>query len=91
MEEIKVLEQVLQVVNRISHQLSPQKIHIVGEVIAPETGTVQTVITTDANLFRVGRVEAGRGSRQMVASTSDPTLRALLNVHYQQHTTNHPR
>jgi hypothetical protein len=81
-EDIRILKQSLEVWKQVSHQLSTRKIHIIEEVTANEGGSIQIVVTTDADLFRVGKVVAKSGSAQLVGSIQADVLQDLLKHRY---------
>jgi hypothetical protein len=72
-EEMKFSKQCLEVCKQASSQVSSQKIHIIGEVIADEE-CGQVVVTTIADLFNVGKVKAVRKSAQLVGSVHPELL-----------------
>ncbi|KAI6609611.1 hypothetical protein MCOR14_012027, partial [Pyricularia oryzae] len=53
-EDIHASKQCLEICKQASKQVSRQKIHIVGEVVADDD-TDQVVVTTLADLFDVGK------------------------------------
>jgi hypothetical protein len=63
-EEINIQKQCLEVCKQASAQVSSQKIHIIGEVIADDDCD-QVVVTTLADLFSVGK---GEGHEQVGAT-----------------------
>jgi hypothetical protein len=80
-EEINFSKQCLEVCKQASSQVSSQKIHIIGEVIADEDCD-QVVVTTLADLFNVGKVQAASRSAQLVGSMEADVLRAISKDRY---------
>ena len=77
-EEINISKQCIEVCKEASNQVSSQKIHIIGEVIADED-CGQVVVTTLADLFNVGTVKAMRRSAQLVGSINAELLPGISN------------
>ncbi|KAH6663829.1 hypothetical protein B0J14DRAFT_552469 [Halenospora varia] len=80
-EEINSSKQCLEVCKEASNQVSSQKIHIIGEVIADEDCD-QVVVTTLADLFNVGKVKAMSRSAQLVGSMQADVLRGISKDRY---------
>lgn len=80
-EEVNFSKQCLEVCKQASSQVSTQKIHIIGEVIADEDCD-QVVVTTLADLFNVGKVKAMSGSTQLVGSMTADVLRDMSKDRY---------
>ena len=80
-EEINTQKQCLEVCKEATAQVSRQKIHIIGEVIA-EDDCDQVVVTTLADLFSVGKVKAMRRSAQLVGSMQADVLRDMSKDRY---------
>ncbi len=80
-EEIDFSNQCLEVCKQASDQVSTQKIHIIGEVLADEDCD-QVVVTTLADLFNVSRVKAQRRSAQLVGSMEGNVLRDISKDRY---------
>jgi hypothetical protein len=80
-KEINFSKQCLEVCKQASDQLSSQKIHIIGEVIAEEDCD-QVVVTTLADLFNVGKVKAMSRSAQLVGSMQADVLRDISKDRY---------
>jgi len=80
-EEIKIQKQCLEVCRQASAQVSSQKIHIIGEVIADDDCD-QVVVTTLADLFSVGKVKAMSRSAQLVGSMQPEVLRDISKDRY---------
>lgn len=80
-EEIKISKECLEVCQQASNEVSAQKIHIIGEVIADDD-TDQVVVTTVADLFKVDKVKAKNRSAQLVGSTTGDVLRDLSKDRY---------
>ena len=80
-EEINFSKQCLEVCEQASNQVSSQKIHIIGEVIAEEDCD-QVVVTALADLFHVGKVKATNRSAQLVGSMPADVLRDVSHDRY---------
>lgn len=80
-EDINASRQCLEVCNQAAQQVSHQKIHMVGEVVA-EDDTDQVVVTTLADLFEVRKVWAKNRSAQLVGSMTDDTLQKMSTDRY---------
>lgn len=80
-EEINFSKQCLEVCREASNQVSSQKIHIIGEVVAEEDCD-QVVVTTLADLFNVGLVKAKNRSMQLVGSMPVEALREISKDRY---------
>lgn len=80
-EDVNISKQCLQVCEQASKQVSHQKIHLVGEVIADDD-TDQVVVTTFADLFNVRKVLAKNRSTQLVGSMADDALKQLSSDRY---------
>ena len=80
-EEINFSKQCLEVCEQASNQVSSQKIHIIGEVIAEEDCD-QVVVTALADLFHVGKVKATSRSAQLVGSMPANILRDISHDRY---------
>lgn len=80
-EEINIQKQCLEVCKQATAQVSSQKIHIIGEVIADDDCD-QVVVTTLADLFSVGKVKAMRRSAQLVGSMPADVLRDMSKDRY---------
>ena len=80
-EEINIQKQCLEVCKQASAQVSSQKIHIIGEVIADDDCD-QVVVTTLADLFSVGKVKAMNRSAQLVGSMQADVLRDISKDRY---------
>ena len=80
-EEINFSKQCLEVCRQASNQVSSQKIHIIGEVVAEEDCD-QVVVTTLADLFHVGKVKATSNSAQLVGSMPPDVLRDISKDRY---------
>lgn len=80
-EEINFQKQCLEVCKQASTQVSSQKIHIIGEVIADEDCD-QVVVTTLADLFNVGKVKAMSRSMQLVGTMPPDVLREISKDRY---------
>ncbi|KAK4089230.1 hypothetical protein Purlil1_6219 [Purpureocillium lilacinum] len=81
LEDINTSKQCLEVCNMASSQVSQQKIHIIGEVIA-DGDSDQVVVTTLADLFDVKKATSKGRSAQLIGSTADDTLRQLSENRY---------
>ncbi|KXJ88720.1 hypothetical protein Micbo1qcDRAFT_189799 [Microdochium bolleyi] len=79
-EDIDMSRQCLEVCN-LASDISSQKIHIIGEVIADDDSD-QVVVTTLADLFDVKKVMAKNNSAQLVGSMADATLQKLSTDRY---------
>jgi len=80
-EEIEFSKQCLEVCKEATNQVSTQKIHVIGEVIA-DGDCDQVVVTALADLFHVGAVKAKGRSMQMVGSMPADTLREMSKDRY---------
>jgi hypothetical protein len=80
-EEIEFSKQCLEVCREATNQVSTQKIHIIGEVIA-DGDCDQVVVTALADLFHVGAVKAQGRSMQMVGSMPANTIREMSKDRY---------
>lgn len=80
-EDINISKQCLEVCKKASDQVTYQKIHTVGEVIADDD-TDQVVVTTLADLFDVRKVLAKSRTAQLVGSMADDTLQKLSTDRY---------
>jgi hypothetical protein len=80
-EEINFSKKCLEVCRQASNQVSRQKIHIIGEVIADEDCD-QVVVTTLADLFNVGKVKSTSRSAQLVGSMPADVLRDISKDRY---------
>jgi hypothetical protein len=80
-KETEIANQGLKLCVQVSKQLSTQTIHIIDEAIC-EGNSSQVVVTTLADLFRVGKVKASKNSSQLVGSMDSNTLLALAKQHY---------
>ncbi|KAG4428616.1 hypothetical protein IFR05_015899 [Cadophora sp. M221] len=80
-EEIEISKQCLEVCREATNQVSHQKIHVIGEVIA-DGDCDQVVVTALADLFQVGKVKAQGRSMQMVGSMPPDTLREMSKDRY---------
>lgn len=80
-EEIEFSKQCLEVCREATNQVSTQKIHVIGEVIA-DGDCDQVVVTALADLFHVGAVKAKGRSMQMVGSMPADTLREMSKDRY---------
>lgn len=80
-EEISASKQCLEVCKEASDQLSNQKIHIIGEVVADEDCD-QVVVTALADLFNVGKVKANKRSMQMVGSMPAESINQMSTARY---------
>ncbi|KAH6715070.1 hypothetical protein DL95DRAFT_361682 [Leptodontidium sp. 2 PMI_412] len=80
-EEIEISKQCLEVCREATNQVSNQKIHVIGEVIADDDCD-QVVVTALADLFHVGTVKAHGRSMQMVGSMPADTLREMSKDRY---------
>ncbi|KAG4420660.1 hypothetical protein IFR04_006250 [Cadophora malorum] len=80
-EEIEFSKQCLEVCREASNQVSTQKIHIIGDVIA-DGDCDQVVVTALADLFHVGTVKAQGRSMQMVGSMPADTIREMSKDRY---------
>jgi len=79
--DLATYRECLEVCDQVSKQVSYQKIHTIGEIIADDD-TDQVVVTTLADLFDVRRVVAKNRSAQLVGSMSDASLRQLSTTRY---------
>lgn len=80
-EEINFSKQCLEVCKQASTQVSSQKIHIIGEVLAQEDCD-QVVVTALADLFHIGKVKATSRSTQLVGSMPPDVLRDVSKDRY---------
>ncbi|ETS77173.1 hypothetical protein PFICI_11047 [Pestalotiopsis fici W106-1] len=80
-EDLDVSRQCLEVCDQASRQVSNQKIHTIGEVVADDD-TDQVVVTTLADLFDVRKVLAKNRSAQLVGSMTDDALIKLSGDRY---------
>ncbi|KAH7419982.1 hypothetical protein BKA64DRAFT_611994 [Cadophora sp. MPI-SDFR-AT-0126] len=80
-EEIEFSKQCLEVCRAATNQVSTQKIHVIGEVIA-DGDCDQVVVTALADLFHVGAVKAKGRSMQMVGSMPADTIRGMSKDRY---------
>jgi hypothetical protein len=80
-EEINFSKQCLEVCRQASTQVSSQKIHIIGEVVAQEDCD-QVVVTALADLFHIGKVTATSRSAQLVGSMPPDVLRDISKDRY---------
>ncbi|KAF7920156.1 uncharacterized protein EAE97_011497 [Botrytis byssoidea] len=80
-EEIEFSKQCLEVCKEATNQVSAQKIHVIGEVVA-DGDCDQVVVTAIADLFHVGAVKAQGRSMQMVGSMPADTLREMSKDRY---------
>jgi hypothetical protein len=72
-EEINISKQCLQVCKEASDQVSSQKIHVIGDVTADEDSD-GVVVTTLADLFKVGNVDSKGRSALLVGSMTGDEL-----------------
>lgn len=80
-EDIQTSTQCLEVCKMASHEVTNQKIHIIGEVIA-EGDSDQVVVTTLADMFNVGKAISRNRSALLVGSMSDEALMQLSHDRY---------
>lgn len=79
--DISTSKQCLELCKLASSEVSNQKIHIIGEVIA-EGDSDHVVVTTLADIFNVGRTTSKNRSALLVGSMSDETLVKLSSDRY---------
>ena len=80
-DEINYSKQCLEVLKQASNQVSGQKIHIIGEVVA-NADSDQVVVTSLADLFHVGKVKSTDRSAQLVGSMPADVLREVSKDRY---------
>jgi hypothetical protein len=80
-EDISVSKQCLEICREASDQVSTQKIHTFGEVIA-EGDSDQVVVTTLADLFDIRKAKATGRAAQLLGSMTDETLQRLSEDRY---------
>lgn len=80
-EDIQTSKQCLEVCKLASSEVTNQKIHIVGEVVA-DGDSDQVVVTTLADMFNVGKAISKNRSALLVGSMSDETLVQLSHDRY---------
>ena len=80
-EDIQTSRQCLDVCKLASSEITSQKIHIVGEVVA-DGESDNMVVTTLAELFNVGKATATEKSAILVGSMSDEALIQLSHDRY---------
>lgn len=80
-EMLRLTQQCLAVCKEAATQVSGQKIHVIGEVIADQDCD-QVVVTALADLFNVGRVKASSRSAQLVGSMPPDVLRDMSKHRY---------
>jgi hypothetical protein len=81
-EDISVSKQCLEVCREASDQVSNQKIHTFGEVIA-EGDSDQVVVTTLADLFDIRNAKATGRATQLLGSMKDETLQKVSEDRYE--------
>ena len=80
-EDIQTSRQCLEVCKLASSEVTSQKIHIIGEVVA-DGDSDHVVVTTLADLFNVGKTTSKNRSALLVGSMSDDTLVQLSHDRY---------
>lgn len=80
-EDIRTSKQCLEVCKLASSEVTHQKIHIVGEVVA-DGGSDHVVVTTLADMFNVGKAISKNRSALLVGSMSDEALMQLSHDRY---------
>jgi hypothetical protein len=80
-EDISISKQCLEVCREASDQVSTQKIHTFGEVIA-DGDSDQVVVTTLADLFDIRKARASGRAKQLLGSMSDETLQKMSEDRY---------
>lgn len=80
-EDVSVSKQCLEVCKEASDQMSRQKIHTFGEVIA-EGDSDQVVVTTLADLFDIRKARASGRAAQLLGSMTDETLQKMSENRY---------
>jgi hypothetical protein len=80
-EDIQISKQCLEVCKLASNEVSSQKIHIIGDAVA-EGDSDHIVVTTLADLFKVGNTTSKNRSALLVGSMSDETLMQVSNGRY---------
>lgn len=78
---LRLTQQCLAVCKEAATQVSGQKIHVIGEVIADQDCD-QVVVTALADLFNVGKVKASSRSAQLVGSMPPDVLRDMSKHRY---------
>lgn len=79
--DISTSKQCLEVCKLASSEVTSQKIHIIGEVVA-DGDSDQVVVTTLADLFNVGKATSTNRSALLVGSMSDEALMKLSGDRY---------
>ncbi|KAJ3499709.1 hypothetical protein NLG97_g104 [Lecanicillium saksenae] len=80
-EDIQTSKQCLEVCKLASHEVTSQKIHIIGEVVA-DGDSDHVVVTTLADMFNVGKTMSKNRSALLVGSMSDDALVQLSHDRY---------
>ncbi|KAJ6437976.1 14-3-3-like protein [Purpureocillium lavendulum] len=80
-EDIQASKQCLEVCKLASTEVSNQKIHIIGEVLA-DGDSDHVVVTTLADMFNVGKTISKNRSALLVGSMSDEALMQLSRDRY---------
>lgn len=80
-EDIQTSTQCLEVCKLASNEVTNQKIHIIGEVIA-DGDSDQMVVTTLADMFNVGKAISKNRSAVLVGSMSDEALVKVSHDRY---------
>lgn len=80
-EDIQTSKQCLEVCKLASSEVTSQKIHIIGEVVA-DGDSDHVVVTTLADIFNVGKTTSKNRSALLVGSMSDDALVQLSRDRY---------
>ncbi|KAM0271971.1 hypothetical protein ACHAQH_008857 [Verticillium albo-atrum] len=80
-QEIKALKECLEVCELASGEVSRQRIHTIGEVVA-DGDSDQVVVTTLADVFDVKKALSKGRSAQLIGSMTDESLRQLSQDRY---------
>lgn len=80
-EDISISKQCLEICREASDQVSNQKIHTFGEVIAEENSD-QVVVTTLADLFDIRKARTSGRATQLLGSMTDETLQKVSGDRY---------
>jgi len=80
-EDIQTSRQCLEVCKLASNEVSSQKIHIIGDATA-DGDSDQVVVTTLADMFKVGNTTSKNRSALLVGSMSDEALMQVSNDRY---------
>lgn len=81
--EYESVRQCLSICSGASETASSGKVHVLNDVTIAKEGQ-QMLIATLGELFEANHVRLGEGALQVVASTSDETVRELFKAHAQR-------